>query len=181
SYVYDHQNRRIKKTVGSTVTHYVWQGGQVIAEHNGSTGAVIVNYTYAGSRMVNKTQGSTTTYFLNDQLSARVAMDNSGNVVCKQSHLPFGEEFGGSGTTDKHHFTNYESDTESGQDYAINRGLAPGNGKFNQADPYRSSGGAAVPQSWNRYAYTQNDPINYKDPTGLDLQGSAFTGPGAWG
>ena len=27
SYAYDHQNRRDKKTVGSTVTHYIWESG----------------------------------------------------------------------------------------------------------------------------------------------------------
>jgi len=41
SYAYDHQNRRYKKAVGSTVTHYVWEGSQQLAEHNGGTGAAI--------------------------------------------------------------------------------------------------------------------------------------------
>jgi YD repeat-containing protein len=31
---YDYQNRRVRKTVGSAVTHYIWDGSQVIAEHN---------------------------------------------------------------------------------------------------------------------------------------------------
>jgi hypothetical protein len=41
SYAYDQENRRIKKVEGATTTHYVWEGGQCIAEHNGSTGAVV--------------------------------------------------------------------------------------------------------------------------------------------
>jgi hypothetical protein len=31
-----------------------------------------------------------------------------------QGHLPFGEDFGESGTQQKHHFTSYERDSESG-------------------------------------------------------------------
>jgi hypothetical protein len=35
------------------------------------------------------------------------------------------------------------------------------------ADPYRASGGAEDPQSWNRYSYVQGDPLNFSDPSGL--------------
>src|SRR5262249_10936436 len=54
SYAYDHQNHRIKKVVGSSITHYVWQGAQVMAEYNGGTGALQTEYVYSGSRMVAK-------------------------------------------------------------------------------------------------------------------------------
>src|SRR5213083_1409233 len=72
SYAYDIQNRRYKKTVGSSVTHYVWQGSQVLAEHNGSTGAVLTDYIYSRGRMIAKVSGGTTQYFLTDRLSARL-------------------------------------------------------------------------------------------------------------
>jgi hypothetical protein len=32
TYIYDHKNRRLKKSVGSG-THYVWEGSQVLSEH----------------------------------------------------------------------------------------------------------------------------------------------------
>jgi uncharacterized protein RhaS with RHS repeats len=54
AYSYDERNWRVKKSVGSSVTHYIWEGGQVIAEHNGGTGAVIVDYIYASGRMIAK-------------------------------------------------------------------------------------------------------------------------------
>jgi hypothetical protein len=40
--------------------------------------------------------------------------------------------------------------------------------RFDQPDPYGGSYNLTNPQSFNRYAYTQNDPINFVDPTGLD-------------
>jgi RHS repeat-associated protein len=171
-YAYDYQNRRIKKTVGSTVTHYVWQGDQVIAEHNSSTGAVLVTYTYLGRRMIDKTQGSTTNYFLNDRMRVRLVMDTSGSIVGKQAHLPFGEEFGASGTMDKHKFTSYERDSESGNDYAINRHNQGSLGRFTSVDPKSSSAKKEAPQSWNRYIYSLNDPTNMQDALGLE----GFTG-----
>lgn len=40
SYNYDSSNRRVKKVAAGATTHYVWEGSQVIAEYNGSTGAI---------------------------------------------------------------------------------------------------------------------------------------------
>ena len=165
SYAYDHLNRRYKKTVGSTVTHYVWQGAQVLAEHNGSTGAVLWDYVFAGSQMIGKVTGSTANYFLSDRLSMRMTMDSSGSVLGRQSHLAFGEDFAATGTQDKHRFTSYERDGEAGTDYAVNRQYAQGVGRFGRVDPWRGS--ISNPQSLNRYAYVENDPVNTVDPLGL--------------
>jgi RHS repeat-associated protein len=167
SYAYDHQNRRYKKTVGSTVTHYVWQGWHVIAEHNGSNGAVLTDYVYSGSRMIAKVASGTTQYLLSDRLSERLALDTSGNVSGRQAHLPFGEDFGESGAQEKHHFTSYERDSEQATDYAINRQYAVGVGRFNRPDPLSLSARNDAPQHWNRYSYTANEPVDQSDPTGL--------------
>src|SRR5262249_30224191 len=35
------------------------------------------------------------------------------------------------------------------------------------SDPYKQSGYLVAPQSWNRYSYTGNDPVNLVDPRGL--------------
>ena len=164
SYGYDQQNRRYKKTVGSTVTHYVWQGAQVLSEHNGGTGAVLVDYIGGGKMKVG---GSTASYFLSDRLSVRLSLDASGNVVGRQGHLPFGEDFAESGTQQKQHFTSYERDSETGTDYAVNRQYNQSVGRFNRVDPVQGS--ISMPQSLNRYTYTQNNPISYTDPDGRDL------------
>jgi hypothetical protein len=35
-------------------------------------------------------------------------------------------------------------------------------------DPYNGSYDLSDPQSFNRYAYSENDPVNFIDPTGMD-------------
>jgi RHS repeat-associated protein len=49
--------------------------------------------------------------------------------------LPFGEELVATGTTDKHRFTSYERDGETGTDYAVNRYYNSAIAVFASADP----------------------------------------------
>ena len=178
SYAYDQQNRRYKKTVSSTATHYVWESSQVLAEHNGTTGAVLIDYVYSGSRMIATVASGSTQYFLSDRLSVRLSLDSSGTVTGRQGHLPFGEDFGETGTQEKHHFTSYESDSESGSDYAINREYSYAVGRFMRPDPLKSSGRRCGPQSWSRYTYVNNRVIDRVDPLGLQIgfaPGGSFT------
>ena len=50
----------------------------------------------------------------------------------------------------------------------VQRFYASSYGRFNTPDPYGVSANTAVPGSMNRYSYTKGDPINRKDPRGLD-------------
>ena len=149
TYNYDQRNWRVKKAVGASVTHYIWEGGQVLAEHSGSTGAVIVDYIYAGGRMIAKEEAGARRYFLSDRLSVRMILDATGNVVGRQAHLPFREDFAESGTQQKHHLTRYERDAESGLDYAVNRYYSSNVGRFGQVDPV--VGNTVDPQSLNSF------------------------------
>jgi RHS repeat-associated protein len=150
----------------------VWEGGQVIAEHNGSTGAMLAEYIFAGRKMIAREGGySGRIFFLQDRLSIRATItDGNGNIQGRQSHLPFGEDLVGTGTTDKHRFTSYERDSESGTDYAVNRQYAQRLGRFMRPDPARCSNEIRVPQSLHRYSYVLNDIVNRLDPDGLDAQ-----------
>jgi RHS repeat-associated protein len=148
SYSYDANNWRVKKVAGAFTTYYIWEGAQVIAEYSN---------TPAGT--------GGTSYYLADRLSTRMITDGNGAFKGTQDHLPFGEEAGTTGTTEKHRFTNYERDGESGSDYAINRQHQCITGRFLQPDPI--FGSAADPQSLNLYSYVANDPVNFLDPLGL--------------
>jgi RHS repeat-associated protein len=117
-------------------------------------------------------------------LSARLVVNASGAVVGRQGHLPYGEEIGTSGEQEKHRFTSYERDSETGTDYAINRFYGTATGRFTTVDPIRdrkktsNSGScgnysnnyynAGNPQGWSRYTYVLNDSVNKVDPFGLE-------------
>jgi len=166
AYSYDRLNQRYRKTTGGATTHYIWRASQVIAEHNGSTGALLVDYVYSGNRMIAKVESGVTQYLLTDRLSTRLTLDASGNVLGRQGHLPFGEDFAESGTQEKHHLGKYERDA-NGIDYALNRHYSSSIGRFIQRDPYNGSCSRGTPQSNNRYPYVENDPVNRADPLGL--------------
>jgi RHS repeat-associated protein len=183
SSTYDSANRRVKKVAGGVNTHYVWEGSQVIAEYNGTTGTLISEYVFAGSRMVAREQSGVLRYFLQDRLSTRLITDSSAVRVGRQDYLPFGEDAGtGSGESEKHRFTTYERDIESGTDYAVNRQYHPASGRFMRPDP--AGGSIGNPQSANRYSYALNDPVNFADPTGLDpfdwMTDASVHGPGVY-
>lgn len=64
-------------------------------------------------------------------------------------------------------FTGKERDAETGLDYFGARYLSAAQGRFTSPDPLLNSGRPEIPQSWNRYAYTLNNPLKYVDPDGL--------------
>jgi YD repeat-containing protein len=134
SYSYDHQNRRYKKVAAGVTTHNIYEGNQVAAEYSASSDWV--EYIYAGSKMIAKlSAGNQIRYFISDRLSIRIVLNDLGAVVGRQAGLPYGEELYANGESDKHQFTSYERDSETGTDYAVNRYHVSGLGRFSSVDP----------------------------------------------
>ena len=90
------------------------------------------------------------------------------NSSTTRNYYPYGEEIG-STSNDQYKYASTYRDSATGLDYAINRYYASGTARFLTPDPYQASGGPANPQSWNRYAYSLNDPANFSDPAGLSV------------
>ncbi|MET0624140.1 MAG: RHS repeat-associated core domain-containing protein [Pyrinomonadaceae bacterium] len=117
-----------------------------------------------------------------DQLGTpRMVLDRTGSLsgMTRHDYLPYGEELyagvGGRAPTQgyawdstRQQFTGYERDLETGLDYAQARHFSSSQGRFTSPDPLGASMRSADPQSFNRYSYTGNDPVNRTDSTGLD-------------
>jgi RHS repeat-associated protein len=75
------------------------------------------------------------------------------------------------------HFTGQQRDPESNLDHFMFREYSSTQGRWMTPDP---AGMAAVdpadPQSWNRYSYVANDPMNSNDPSGLVAEQGGFEG-----
>lgn len=172
-YSYD-DSLRIKKVVGAATTVYIFSGPKVVAEYSGtSTLALGKEYVYSGSNLIATLipNGSQTTvvYAHSDHLSTRAESDSLGSSVPVRTygHLPFGETWYETGTASKWKFTSYERDNESALDYALARQDSSRLGRFMSPDPL--GGRLTAPQSLNRYAYVENDPIANVDPSGRSL------------
>ena len=92
-----------------------------------------------------------------------VASDRLGSIG---KFYPWGQEKPSATTNGTEKFTGYYRDSETGNDYAVNRYHQPGMGRFLTADPSRRSMVPGNPGSWNRYAYVLGDPVNGRDPSG---------------
>ncbi|MGH9823767.1 MAG: RHS repeat domain-containing protein, partial [Blastocatellia bacterium] len=162
---YDFRNRRVVDTESGATTHYIWEDNQVLAEMNGANGSMLVdNVLFASGAVAKINSGGTVSYFLRDRLSERLVLDSNAQITAQMGALPFGEDFAESGSQDAYHFTSYKRNG-AGDDYAINRYHTPLMGRFRSVDPYPAD--ERHPQSWNRYAYVQGDPVNSVDPQGL--------------
>ena len=97
--------------------------------------------------------------------------DASGNVVSVIELDPWGGETNRSSNEafQPRKFTTYERDS-IGSDEAMHRRYNRWWSHFEQPDPYDGSYDLTDPQSFNRYSYVQNDPVNFVDPLGLDPQ-----------
>ena len=173
-WTYDPKGKRVFSQAGSTCEIYFY----------GITGQKLVTYTcsyegqnnsgpfryvaksrnvYFGGKMMRSADLTVVT----DQVgSVRASMN--GGAWSTFTYFPYGEE---RVPTDqgREKFGTYTRDT-TGLDYADQRYMVPGGGKFLTADP---AGWKSVdiknPASWNRYAYTHGDPINSSDPSGTML------------
>jgi RHS repeat-associated protein len=106
-------------------------------------------------------------YNLNDHLgTARITMNQSGAVTSSVEYFPFGELKSATGcAASSQRFTGKLFDNESGLQYFGARYLSNDLTRFTAVDPAASFDPMSS-QSWNRYAYSLNNPLNLTDPDG---------------
>jgi RHS repeat-associated protein len=139
---------------------------------------------------------SGTHYVLTDhQGSTRVVTDTQGVVIARHDYEPFGREIYsniglrgnqgyGAGDGVRQKFAGMESEESSTNNHTLWRKYDSFSGRWLSPDPYSGSMSTDDPQSFNRYSYVNNDPVNLTDPSGLmpntgaDVGWSGFEG---WG
>ncbi len=188
-YFYDAQNKRVWQATclpGSCTPGGTWilnsatvnlfgadgkqlaSYGPIPAWNNMTTNQVAITFgpvavrSYFGGKLVGQQLGT--------NIYEPVIQDRLGSVG---KYYPYGEERNSPQLpNDQVKFATYTRDSATGNDYADQRYYTSTLGRFMTPDPYQASVSAAKdptdPQSWNRYPYSGSDPVNHKDPTGMD-------------
>lgn len=143
--------------------------GRVVAELNGS-GTWTRGYVYLGSSLLAVQQGGVRSVHEDPITKSKRVTDMAGASVSGLELDPFGadtsENF--NAAFQPRRFTTYDRDL-NGSDEAMMRRYSARHSRFDQPDPWDGSYDLSDPQSLNRYAYTQSDPVNFVDPAGVAL------------
>ncbi len=167
SYSYDGDGKRVKATVGGVTTAYIGD----YFEWSGST-STMVKYYYAGTTRVAMRTGSGTgtsglNWLLSDHLgSTSITANSSGNKVAELRNKAWGETRYTYGTTPtRRQYTGQINEPGIGLYFFNARWYDAALGRWAQPDsivPVESQG----VQAWDRYAFVNNNPIRFTDPSG---------------
>lgn len=168
---YDGNGMRVKKNENGGITYYLRStvlGGQIVAEIS-SSGTLQRGFVYLGSQLLAVQQSNAVSWVHQDPfVKSKRVTNGSGAVVSTIELDPWG------GNTNRNNneafqpqaFTTYTRDSIAADD-AMFRRYNRWWSRFDQPDPYDGSYELSNPQSFNRYAYVNNDPVSFTDPTGL--------------
>lgn len=163
--VYDAGGQRVATQVGGSLTNVLVYdaGGKLVAEYGSAP-----------------PQTNGTQYVTSDQQgSPRAITDSSGAIVSRHDYAPFGEELVanvGMRMTGQNYsqpdsvrqkYAGMENDDATGMSHTLWRKFDPLSARWTVPDSYGGSMEIDDPQSFNRYAYVYNDPVNETDPLGL--------------
>jgi RHS repeat-associated protein len=188
-FLYDANNRQRQSAnldgSGAVISVFDGAGQRVATSVNGTITNINV-YDASGTLVAEYGQSTTngTQYVTNDhQGSPRVITSAAGTVMARHDYLPFGEElaagvgmrtsgqaYGGLDGVQKK-YAGMEKDGATGLSHTLWRKYDQTSGRWTSTDPYGGSMSVQDPQSFNRYTYVDNDPVNQTDPSGL------MTGP----
>jgi RHS repeat-associated protein len=189
AFQYDANNRQKQSSAtdgsGAVVSVYDAGGQRVATQVSGSLTNVLV-YD-AGGKLVAEygsapTESSGTQFVTSDaQGSPRAITSASGTVISRHDYAPFGEDLpSGIGMRApgqnysqpdavRQKYAGMENDDASGMAHTLWRQYDNLSARWTAPDPYGGSMSIASPQSFNRYSYVENDPVNQVDPLGLAL------------
>jgi RHS repeat-associated protein len=139
------------------------------------TGGVVTKYYSAGSQRIAVHKNGVLNYLLSDHLGpTSLVTDAAGVIVSRQQYKAWGETRSTSGSeVTRYQYTGqYSYELDFGLQFYNARWYDSSLGRFAQA--YTIVPGGV--QGYDRYAYTNNNPVKYTDPSGHGVDCGIGTG-----
>jgi RHS repeat-associated protein len=171
TYTYNAAGHRVRKDASTSSAEYFFLGDNVIAELS-ITSNTWTDYIFGyEDRIASDTSanGTGARYFHNDQIgSTRLVTDNTGAAIWSATYSPFGQELSAQSSGIEFQYAGMQYDNETSLSHSAFRQYSSSEGRWLAPDPYLESLDPANPQSLNRYVYVLDNPLMYRDPSGLD-------------
>jgi len=162
-YAYDALGRRSRRTASGATLNFIYDGLEVVLDKESDSSAVdYLNGWGVDNKLRQASVLGGNLYFLQDHLGSTIALTNSsGTITDSLEYGAFGESMGSVFT--RYGYVGREHDAATGMLYYRTRYYDPGTGRFISEDPIGFRGGI------NKYVYTLNSPVNFRDPFGLRI------------
>ncbi|MEU6848593.1 polymorphic toxin-type HINT domain-containing protein [Actinacidiphila alni] len=166
SYVYDADGNRLLTRTPAGTTLYLGSTEITLAK-NATTPKATRYYDLGGGTQAVRTDDNKLSFLISDHLgTSQLAIAATDLAMQQRRSTPFG---GARGTTPSawpgsKGFVGGTNDPGTGLTHLGARDYDPTTGRFLSADPVLDP---ADPQQINGYAYSNNSPVTYSDPTGL--------------
>lgn len=170
TFVYDASGERLIRRDESATTLYV-AGMEIRLDK--ATGAKTATryYSHGGQTVAARTNKGLTWFGANHQGTSDASVANdTAQTITRRRFDPFGRPRGEQPTTwpGEKGFVGGITDASMALTHLGAREYDTETGRFISVDPFFDR---ADPQSWNGYAYSNNNPINLSDPSGLSVCG----------
>lgn len=167
SYVYDSQGHRVQKTVNGVTTDYLYSGDLLMRQIDGTN---TLDFQYdANGDMVGFDYNGTPYYYLRNIFNDIAGIvDGNGDVVAKYRYDAYGNIIYSSGdmaAINPVRYRGYYFDAETNWYYLETRYYNPEWYRFISPDCFFIAGDAITGS--NMYAYCNNNPVSYVDPSGM--------------
>ncbi|MCX6022569.1 MAG: RHS repeat-associated core domain-containing protein, partial [Chloroflexi bacterium] len=168
TYTYDGNGVRTQKVTGGVTTDYLQDvNGRLPRVAAEKVGSAWTYYLYGKNLIARRASDQSVQYYHFDGTGNVRAISNAAGAVTERYDY---DAFGALrntplGATNDRRMNGEQFDAETGYTHLRARQYDPALGRFTGVDAIR--GAAGSPQTFNRYAYAQNNPANRSDPSGM--------------